>query len=140
MTYELDGYLFEISAYGEERTAVTSLHALARVMQRCNMNEAQALRLIERAWKNGSCIDTLPFRRQRDYVKSRRILMYNGYSQLRVYQNCLFIFAPTAKLITAYPLPDSFHKRIRFDNNKKVIRHFRKYNRMFPNADSHFKQ
>lgn len=132
MTYELDNSFFEITSCEAERSALTSVHALARVMQRFDVTEKRALRIIKCARKNGRLMDDLPLSKQREYVKRHKILMDNGYSRLRVYRDFLFVFAPTEQLITAYALPKSFYKQRRFDNKKQVIRDFNKYNRMFP--------
>lgn len=132
MTFEMDGNLYKINTCEEERSAFTSLHALLRIMQRCDLNEQKSLRLIKNAWKKGSRVEELPLRWQREYAESHRMLMYNGWTQLRVYQDYLFIFSATEKLITAYPLPDRFYKNRHFAQDKQHIRNLRKYQRMNP--------
>ena len=132
MTFELEGNLYEINTCQAERSDLTSLHALIRVMQRRDMNERKSLRLIKNAWEKGRHVTDLPMRWQREYVENHRMEMYNGWTQLRVYQDYLFIFSSTAKLITAYPLPDRFHKTRHFAQDKQHIRNLRKYQRMNP--------
>lgn len=132
MTFELDGNFYEINTCEADRESFTSLHALMRVMQRRDINEQKALRLIRNAWDKGSCVAELPMRRQREYVENHRMLMNDGWTQLRVYQDYLFIFSATEKLITAYPLPDRFNKHRHFAQDKQHIRNLRKYQRMNP--------
>lgn len=132
MTFELDGNLYQISTCEADRESFTSLHALMRVMQRRNLNEQQSLRLIKNAWAKGHHVADLPMRWQREYVEQHRMESRNGWTQLRVYQGCLFIFSATDKLITAYPLPDRFHKQRHFAQDKQHIRNLRKYQRMNP--------
>ena len=111
MMYELNGSLCEINTCEAERESFTSLHALMRVMQRFDLNEKKSLQLIQRAWKNGNLIDELSMNHQRSYVERHMTLMSDGWTQMRVYRGFLFIFSSTAKLITAYPLPQSFYGR-----------------------------
>ncbi len=132
MTFELEGNLYEINTCEAERSAFTSLHALMRIMQRCELNEQKSLRLIKNAWEKGSRVEDLPMRWQREYAENHRMRMDNGWTQLRVYQDYLFIFSSSEKLITAYPLPNRFYKNRHFAQNKQHIRNLRKYQRMNP--------
>lgn len=132
MTIELEGNMYEINTCEAEREAFTSLHALMRVMQRCELNEKKSLRLIKNAWEKGRRVAELPMRWQREYVENHRMELHNGWTKLRVYQNYLFIFSATEKLITAYPLPDRFDKNRHFAQDKQHIRNLRKYQRMNP--------
>lgn len=132
MTFELEGNLYEINTCEADRESFTSLHALMRVMQRLGLNEQKSLRLIRNAWEKGSQARDLPMRWQREFVENHRMLMDNGWTQLRVYQDHLFIFSATEKLITAYPLPDWFYKNRHYAQDKQHIRNLRKYQRMNP--------
>ena len=134
MTFQLEGNLYEINTCEADRQSFTSLHALMRVMQRRDLNEQKSLRLIKNAWEKGRHVADLPMRWQREYVENHRMEMYNGWTQLRVYQNYLFFFSATEKLITAYPLPDRFDKNRHFAQDKQHIRNLRKYQRMNPVA------
>ena len=134
MTYELDGRIYKITCCEAEHGADTSIHALVRVMQRFDVNEKRAMHIIRCAKKKGRTVEELPLCRQREYVERHDTLLFNGHPTFRVYQDFLFIFAPSEQLITAYELPGSFHKRKRFDRNKQAVRNFSKYRRMFPEA------
>lgn len=132
MIWELDGMRFEVESCEEERCMLTSLHGLLRVMARFDVNEKRATKIIHRAWEKGKVTKELPLCHQREYMTRHKILMHNGYSDLRVYQNHLFVFAPSGKFITVYPLPKNFDKHKCYDRNKQPVRNFNNYRRMFP--------
>ena len=111
---------------------LTSLHALQRIMQRLDLNQQQAMRLIRKAWSKGVTAQQLPRRSQRDYVQRHVRMEHNGLCQLRVYQDYLFIFSAETILITAYALPKSLGKSQSYDRNKEPVRNRRKYDRMNP--------
>ncbi len=111
---------------------LTSLHALQRIMQRLDLNEQQAMRLMRKAWTKGVPAEQLPRRSQRDYVQRHLRMEYNGLCQLRVYQGYLFIFSAETILITVYALPKSLGKSQQYDRHKEPVRNHRKYQRMNP--------
>lgn len=129
MYLEIDGIEYDISTE-QVFGCSTSMHGLLRVQQRAGLTERRALRLIEHAWERGRTAEQLPRRWQREYLEHRNRLLYNGYPVLKVYQKILFVFSHFGKLITAYELPEDFFKARLYDNSKKVVRNFRKYQRM----------
>lgn len=106
----------------------SSVHGWVRTMERTDKSDRQALRMIQNAWSRGKAIDQLKFKKQRKYVASRNSLLLDGYTNLKVYCDHLFIFSATGCLITMYPLPKNFSKKRIYDG-KTMVRDIRKYNR-----------
>ena len=133
MEHILDGKRYYVDLPTYENFGLTSLHGLVRTMQRMNATQQKALRLIRDAFYKGLEAVELPKRWQRDYIEKERMLMYNGYTKLRVFENSLFIFSGEDKLITMYKLPGDFEKPLYFDKRtNERVRSVRKYFRMHP--------
>lgn len=129
MIYEMNGTYYTIRTDAQERS-LCSLHGLARVMGRMDLTEKKALQLIERAWQKGLKAEDLP-RKKQEYVNRMRRDLYNGATQLRVYEDFLFIFSGEDTLITVYQLPKYLTTHSHFDGNTRV-RNLKKYMRMNP--------
>ncbi len=128
MMYEMNGKLLESSIDSSDLMSCSSKHGFIRTMERADMNDHQALRLIQNAWARGKRIDELPLTRQKKYVSHYESLLPDGYTNLRVYGGYLFIFSAGGRLITMHPLPKTFSKKRIYDGKTKV-RDVRKYNR-----------
>lgn len=130
MLFDLDGTQYAVLSTQEERSELTSLHGLLRIMERTGFHEEKALRLVHLARERGRTAQELPRRYQRDYVQDHTRLLYDGYTRPVVYQNFLFIFSSTGRLITAYALPDDFYKIRQYSESGEPVRKFRQYQRM----------
>ena len=110
-------------------TLSISKHALERTMERTTLNENQAKRFIGNAFERGCKKDELPMAWQKKYITQTERDLYNGLTDVRVYNNYIFIFSATKVLITMYPLPEFFSKK-KYFNGKSPIRNIRKFNRI----------
>lgn len=128
MKYEMNGQLKETSLNTTDLMNCSSVHGWVRTMERADKSDRQALRMIQNAWFRGKSIDQLQLKKQKKYVASRNSLLLDGYTNLKVYCDHLFIFSATGCLITMYPLPKNFSKKRIYDG-KTTVRDIRKYNR-----------
>lgn len=126
MKYEMNGQFKETFLNTTDLMNHSSVHGWVRTMERTDKSDRQALRMIQNAWSRGKSIDQLKFKKQRKYVASRYSLLLDGYTNLKVYCDHLFIFSATGCLITMYPLPKNFSKKRSYDG-KTMVRDIRKY-------------
>ncbi len=106
----------------------TTLHGLMRTMQRAELNESKALRMIRLAWERGRLLCDLPSSWQRYYRRFDRPARH-GPTQMRFYNGYLFIFNAYGELITMVSEHER-HGRKRIYDGKVRVRDARKYGRM----------
>lgn len=128
MMYEMNDRLLDTAINESETTKCTSRHGFIRTMERADRKEQQALRLIRNAWTRGKTMDQLQLARQKRYVAHFNSLLYDGYTNLRIYCGYLFIFSAGGCLITMHPLPETFGKKSVYDGKTRV-RNVKKYTR-----------
>lgn len=128
MKCEMNGKTLEISVDKSDLMNCSSVHGLVRTMERADVNGKQALRFIQNAWLRGKCIDQLQWAKQKKYVAHYNSLLFDGYTNLRVYRDYLFIFSAGGQLITMHALPKNFAKKRIYDGKTRV-RDAKKYNR-----------
>ncbi len=130
MIYAQNGTRYDIRTTEQQRREITSLHGLIRVIDRANLNEKKSISMIRKAWERGLTADQMPRRSQREYILRHTGQTKDAQSELRVYQDMLFIFASSGMLITAYPLPKKLFTVRHYDMHGRVVRNIKKYQRM----------
>ena len=86
--------------------------------------------MIANAWARGKSAEQLPQTWQRRYLAHCDSLLSDGSTNLRVYDEYLFIFSAAGRLITMYALPKGFGRKRVYDGKTRV-RNARRYARKY---------
>ena len=124
-----------------ERTAAVSVlpgfvisqHGMERTMERLHVNETRAKVRIARAWEQGLTKSTAPMSWQRKYMKKITRQLEDGETNVRLYQDHIYIFSATGVLITMYRSPKQRSGVLYAGKDK--IRNFRKFQLMYRTPD-----
>ena len=106
-----------------------SQHGMERTMERLHVNEARAKVFIARAWEKGLTKVTAPLSWQRKYLKKITRELEDGETNVRLYQDYIYIFSAGGVLITMYRPPKQRCGILYAGKDK--IRNFKKYQRMY---------
>ena len=106
-----------------------SQHGMERTMERLHVNEARAKARIARAWEQGFTKGTAPLSWQRKYLKKITRQLEDGETNVRLYQDYIYIFSAGGVLITMYRPPKQRCGVLYA--GKTQVRNLRKYQRMY---------
>ena len=100
MIYEMNGRLYESMIDAQALLSRATKHGFVRTMERSGRSDQQAARMIANAWARGKSAEQLPQTWQRRYLAHCDSLLSDGSTNLRVYDEYLFIFSAAGRLIT----------------------------------------
>ena len=130
MIYEMNGRLYESMIDAQALLSRATKHGFVRTMERSGRSDQQAARMIANAWARGKSAEQLPQTWQRRYLAHCDSLLSDGSTNLRVYDEYLFIFSAAGRLITMYALPKGFGRKRVYDGKTRV-RNARRYARNY---------
>ena len=110
-------------------------HGFVRTMERTNLNDTRIVYFIRSAWRRGKKPEDFPTKQRKKYTAKYVSLMENGKTQVRIYQDYVFIFSPDNRLITMYEFRDETPQND-FGKPKRKIVNIHKHNQLL-NAYSH---
>lgn len=83
-------------------------HGFDRVVERSNRKDAAAF--ADRAYRNGEKPEVFTHPKFRNYLQKVAVHSCVG-AELRVFSNQIFVFSPTAELITVLDIPEVYDTR-----------------------------
>ena len=111
---------------------MVTAHSVERAKERLGYNEKYAVGFMERALSRGLTATSCEAKAEKAWLSRQA---GSGYYAIAYNGSCLII-SPDRVCVTIYPLPQWFGKKKRYARDKKPIRNFTRYSRMWPSAEA----